>query len=193
MSSLARWCVRHRRAVLALWVLALIVIGGAAGAAKSAYANKFNLPNTPSEQALQILQANFPAVSGDADQVVFQTHKGTVNGPDRAAIEQVLARISRLPHVAFVASPFQVPGQVSASGTIAFATVHFDAQAIDLSREAVQRVVSTAKSAQSPNLTVAMCGPAVESVTASQGSSGTPLGILFALIVLFIVFGALFA
>lgn len=193
MSALARWCFRHRRSVLAGWLLALVVVGGAAVSAKSAYANKFNLPNTPSEQALTILQHHFPAVSGDADQIVVETTHGTVTGPERGRIQAMLDRVARLPHVASVTSPFGAPGQISRSGTIAFATVHFDEQATSLPKEAVLRVVSTAQAARQPGLQVAMGGQAVETTTVKEGSNGTPLGILFSVIVLGIVFGALFA
>ena len=193
MPALARWCFRHRRVVLAIWLIALLAVGGAAGKAKSAYSNQFSLPDTPSSQALTILQHDFPTASGDADQLVVQTTHGTVNGAEKPRIEAMLAKVAALPHVASVTSPYTAPGQISHSGTIAFATIHFNAQATNLPNAAVKRVVTTAQAARGPGLEVALGGQAIESATATEGSSGTPLGILFALIVLGIVFGALFA
>ena len=193
MSSLARWCFRHRRIVLAAWLVALFVAAGAAVTAKSAYSNKFNLPNTPSEQALTILQDHFPKASGDVDQIVVHTTGGKVTGADRPVIEAMLARVSHLPTVVSVVSPYVARQQISPSGTIAFATVTFDAQATNLPTAAVKKVVTTAEAIRRPGLEVGLGGQAVESATVKEGSNGTPLGILFALIVLGLVFGALFA
>jgi len=193
MSALARWCFRHRRIVLAAWLVALVVAAGAAGAAKSAYSNKFSLPNTPSEQALTILQHHFRQASGDVDQIVVHTTDAKVTGPDRPVIAAMLTRVSHLPTVVSVVSPYSAPDQISRSGTIAFATVTFDAQATNIPKAAVEKVVSTAEAIRRPGLEVGLGGQAVESATVTEGSSGTPLGILFALIVLGVVFGALFA
>ncbi len=193
LSNLARWCFRHRRVVLVAWLVALFVAGGAAVSAGSAYANKFSLPNTPSQQALTILQRHFPAASGDVDQIVFETTHGRVTGADEPRIAAMLTRVARLPHVTSVTSPYVARGQISRSGKIAFATVDFNAQATALPPAAVKRVISTAEAARVPGLVIGLGGQAVESVTAKQGSSGTPLGILFALVVLALVFGALFA
>jgi putative drug exporter of the RND superfamily len=193
MPTLARWCFRHRRIVLGIWLITLIVVVGAAGSAKSAYSNQFSLPDTPSSEALTILQHDFPSASGDADQLVVETTKGTVNGAEKPRIEAMLAKVASLPHVDSVTSPYNAPGQISHSGTIAFATIHFNAQATDLPDAAVERVVTTAQAARGPGLEVGLGGQAVESATSKQGSSGTGIGVLFALIVLVIVFGAFFA
>ena len=193
MSALSRWCFRRRRIVLAAWLIALVVAGGAAGVAKSAYSNKFSLPNTPSEQALTILQHHFRQASGDVDQIVVHTTGTKVTGADRPVIAAMLTRVSHLPTVVSVVSPYAAPDQISRSGSIAFATVTFDAQATNLPKAAVEKVVSTAEAIRRPGLQVGLGGQAVESATVTEGSSGTPLGILFALIVLGLVFGALFA
>jgi hypothetical protein len=41
-------------------------------AAGISYATKYTLPNSPSAQAIAILQRDFPAASGDADQIVVE-------------------------------------------------------------------------------------------------------------------------
>ncbi len=193
MSALARWCFRHRRTVLAVWLIALVASGGAAALAKSAYSNKFSLPNTPSEQALTILQHHFRQAAGDVDQIVVHTTDGKLTGADRPVIAAMLTRVSKLPTVVSVVSPYAAPDQISHSGTIGFATVTFDAQATNLPRAAVEKVVTTAEAIRRPGLQVGLGGQAIESTTVKEGSNGTPLGILFALIVLGLVFGALFA
>jgi RND superfamily putative drug exporter len=66
MSVIARWCFRHRFAVIAAWVLALIALTALAQAVKSEYNNSFSLPGTGSTTAQQVLASTVPAQSGDA-------------------------------------------------------------------------------------------------------------------------------
>jgi RND superfamily putative drug exporter len=196
MPALARWCFRHRISVLVVWLVALVVCAGAAGAARTDYSNKFQLPNTPSTDALHILQHDFPAQSGDTDQIVLQAHGGSITaGPAAAAAARMLSEVAHLPHVVSVVSPYSPFGahQVSPDGTIAFATVHFDEQAQDLPHPAIERVISVAQAVQRRDLTVALTGPAIENVQPQQSNVSTGLGVVFALIVLGLAFGAFFS
>ena len=61
MSALARWCFRHRFAVIAAWVLVLVGLGALAQAVKGDYNNSFSLPGTDSTTAQQLLAKTVPA------------------------------------------------------------------------------------------------------------------------------------
>ena len=196
MSSLARWCFRRRWLVLAGWVLALVLLTAVSRAAGISYATTYTLPNSPSTQAQAILTHNFPAASGDADQIVVEAKTGSVtSGPARSEAETMLARVSRLPRVVSVTSPYgpHGAGQVSRDGKIAFATVNFDAPAQDLPGDAVTAVIRTAQAAQGPTLKVELTGQAIENAQPGKSSNSTLLGVILALIVLGLAFGALFA
>lgn len=71
MASFARWCFRHRKAVLAIWLIALIGSFGVSKLTGSAYSNSNSLSGTDSAKAQQVLAANFPAQAGDSDQIVM--------------------------------------------------------------------------------------------------------------------------
>ena len=196
MASLGRWCFRHRWMVLAVWVVALIGFTVAGRAAGTDFSTAFQLPNTPSTQATDLLQKNFPAVSGDSDQIVLHARSGTVRDPAiTAAATKMLAQVAALPHVRAVTSPYGPAGagQISRSGTIAFATVHFDELGNVLPKASVKRVISVAQRADSPQLQVELGGQAIENAEAQSSSRSTGLGVIFALIVLGLAFGALFA
>ena len=51
MSFIARWCFRHRFAIIAAWVLALIALTALAQAVKAEYSISFSLPGTGSTTA----------------------------------------------------------------------------------------------------------------------------------------------
>ena len=84
MKGLARCCFRHRRVVLALWLLALVGSFALSSAVGTDFSTKFQLPNTQSAQALSLLEKDFPAASGSSDQIVLYAPSGTlVGGPLR--------------------------------------------------------------------------------------------------------------
>ena len=69
MARLGRWCFEHRKKVLAAWLLAVAVIVGVSVAAGSSFNSNNSLPGTDSQAAATLLTQNFPAASGEGDQV----------------------------------------------------------------------------------------------------------------------------
>jgi putative drug exporter of the RND superfamily len=196
MRALATWCVRHRRLVVLFWVAALVTVSLISKAAGSDYSNSFSLPKTESTDAINLLEAASPKVSGDVDQIVFASTGGSSvkDAAIRSRIEAMLTKVEKVPHVSNIVSPYDSQGaaQVSRDQKVAFATVTFDKQAQNLSTATAQDLVNTAKSADAPGLTVAVSGQlAEEAVRPSFG--GTGIGVLLAAVVLLLVFGSVFA
>jgi putative drug exporter of the RND superfamily len=190
LTSFARWCFRHRKAVLAIWLIALIGSFGISKLSGSAYSNSNSLPGTDSAKAQQALTANFPAQAGDSDQIVVQARQGTLRSPAaETAVTSMLARVARLPGVSSVRTPYGQGGQISRDGSIGFATVNLDDQATTVPKSVVTTLISTAQSADSPRLNVQLGGAAVEGVvTTSADYTSALLGIVLALVVLFFAF-----
>ena len=100
MEKLARWCFRHRRIVLISWIVLVVFLGGLSSALKPTYKDVFKLPNTESKKAIDLLQAEFPAESGEEFRIVVHTKSGTVEDPDnKAKIEEMLAKVAKVSHV----------------------------------------------------------------------------------------------
>ncbi len=196
MSALARWCFRHRRAVIAAWVLVLVGLGVLAQAVKSDYNNSFSLPGTDSTTAQQLLANAVPAQAGDSDTIVWQISRGTVRDPAVVArMSQVLRKVATMPEVTAVASPYGPRGsaQISRDGRIAYATVDFAKQADNLAPADINRVVNAAESAREPGLNVQLGGQAIENTEQSPLGTSVTIGVLAAAAVLFIAFGSLLA
>jgi RND superfamily putative drug exporter len=138
--SLARWCSDHRRLVVAAWIVVLIAVLAAWQSAGSAYSNNFSLGDTGSLHAADLLKSRFPAQSGDRDQIVIRADRGVDDAAVRARITAMLARVSALPHVVQVTSPYTSEGraQVSADHRSAFASVVFDERADLLALDAIK-------------------------------------------------------
>ncbi|HEY4348375.1 MAG TPA: MMPL family transporter [Gaiellaceae bacterium] len=194
MLALANFCVSRRRFVVVAWVVVLIAVVAGWQAAGSHYANNFSLGNTGAQRAADLLTAEFPAQSGDSDQIVFRVKSGSVT-TDRAAIQPMLARVARLPNVTGVVSPFDAGSgnRVSKDGTIAFATVLFDQKANVIPVDSIKRVISTAQSIGSSRLEVELGGPAIEQTEFAKPASTTAIGVLAAIVVLLISFGSFLA
>ena len=196
MRRLARWSFLHRRLVVVLWLLALVALTGASRAVGTAFSNDFQLPNTESTRALDLLEKVAPARSGATDQIVVGTTSGAkITDPSvRARVQPMLGRVAALPHVTEVDSPYSAAGsrQVSPDATIAFATVTYDVSGFKISVPDAKALVRTATAANGSGLTVAVAGEVAEQAKDPQ-IGGVGIGIIAAGIVLFLVFGSLFA
>ncbi len=196
MSALARWCYQHRFVVITAWIGLLIGLAVVSQAVKTSNDNSFTLPGTGSGTAQQLLLRSAPARAGDSDQIVWRVSHGSVTHP---AIEQrmsaMLARVSHLPEVASVTSPY-LPGgkvQVSPDGRTAYATVNFAKAADDLEKADINRVVAVAAAAREPGLAVELGGKAISNTEQAPLSSASAIGIGAAAVILLIAFGSLLA
>src|SRR5438128_9737302 len=123
MRNLARWCVRHRRSVVVIWLTVLIGLSVLSQSVGSSYKDSFSLNGTQSFDALNLLQKVAPKASGDREQIVLAVKQGRLTDPAvRTQVETMLAKVSALGDVASVASPYgsNAAAQISKSGQVAF-------------------------------------------------------------------------
>ncbi|PWI44217.1 MMPL family transporter [Streptomyces sp. ICBB 8177] len=201
MALLARWCVRRRLVVIALWVATFCGLTAAAVATGSAYSNTYDVPGTESGTAATLMAKAFPGRAGSSDTIVWHTGHGTVRA---AAVEQrmtgALDEVSHLPGVTEVTGPYghaatpdPAAGQISRDGRTAYATITFDADSEHLSAAQVQRVVDTAKAAGTHDLQVELGGDAIGLTQKTGGQLSEIVGVAVAAVVLFLAFGSLAA
>ncbi len=194
MKSLARFAVRRRWIVLALWVVAFLGFNFASQSVGTAYSNSFSLPGSDSTRGLALLTQAFPGTSGDIDHIVYHALNGTTIAQDRAAIEANLTMVRTKPLIGQVVSPF-TPGthQISADGTIAYATIYFTKSGFSLKQNQVQAVMTSASKVASKELTVDFGGNAIAQAAGQPGSSNSMYGLLTTLIILLLAFGSILA
>src|SRR6267378_1977582 len=161
MRILARWCVRHRRLVVAGWLAALIGLTVISQSVGSSYKDSFSLNGTQSFEALNLLQKVAPKAAGDREQIVIAVEQGTLTDPAvRSRVETMLAKVGSLSDVASVTSPYAPTGaaQMSASGQVAFANVTLRKQAIGITKSEAKQFVQTAQAAAGHGLQVELQG-----------------------------------
>ena len=187
MRALATWCVRHRRAVVGIWLVVLVAMMAAS-----------NIVGTASTQALNLLKTALPQASGDTERIVFAVPAGSsVHDPAvQAKVEKILAEVATFPHVskAQIISPYSTFGakQISTDGRIAFASVTFDVTAFQVNEKQSKAFVDLVEKGSSKDLTVAVSGQ-IASQANKPAVGGMLGGVLLAGIVLLLVFGSVWA
>ena len=196
MIGLSRWCIAHRRWVVVGWVLVAVLTTVVAGAVGRQYATNFTLPGTESQNVLNLLKNEFPAQSGDVDTIVWHSSTGPVTAPEvRAAIEPLLAKVSKMPHVVSVISPYGPAGTfaISKDGRTAFATVNYDKRANLLPNDTGKPVLDAIDQVHVPGLEIAAGGQVIEQAEGFSIGPATSVGVAAALVILLLTFGSLVA
>jgi RND superfamily putative drug exporter len=196
MLRLTRWCISHRRRVIAAWILIAVVTTVVAGAVGRQYATNFTLPGTESQRVADLLNKEFPAQKGDVDTIVFHNSRGTIDAVAvRRGIAPLLAKVSRMPHVQSVVSPYGPAGavQIAPDRRTAFATVNYDKRANLLPDNAGKPVLSAVNAVNVPGLQIAAGGQVIEQAEGFNIGPATAVGVIAALVILLLTFGSLIA
>jgi RND superfamily putative drug exporter len=155
MKFLADLAHKRRWIVVAVWLFAMVGIGGAAQSAGTAFSSSFELPDTESSRVQEILSQQFPAQRGDSTQVVIESQGQLTSAENQATIERMLAKVASSPIVESIDSPFDPRfAALSKDQRIGFATVHFNDSAQELPKEEINKVVDIAKSFENSDLKI---------------------------------------
>jgi putative drug exporter of the RND superfamily len=196
LARIARWSAGHRKTVLIAWIVGLVGVSLISSSVGTNYANSSSSGNTESQRATDLLKRDFPAQSGDTDQIVLHATSGKVTDPAiRSQVAPMLAKVSKLPHVSGVVSPYSKGGadQISADGTIAFAQVNFDQLGFNVPQADAKKVISVAQSAATPQLQVELGGQAIQQAQQPALGTATGIGLIAAIVILLITFGSIVA
>ncbi|MFC8073994.1 MMPL family transporter [Streptomyces sp. NPDC057307] len=187
---LGRFSFRRRKRVVAVWLLLLVVLGGAAATLMGPTSDKFTMPGTESQRALDSLQEQFPQASGTTGTIVIAAPEGAKL--DKAAVAPVVREAAAVDGVVGAVDPFEA-GAVSEDGRYALVQVQFEAGAdevTDAQRAAYEKAGASA-AGSAAGLRVEHGGE-VLSAEVEVGSTEA-IGVLIAAGVLVVTFGSLVA
>jgi RND superfamily putative drug exporter len=108
--------------VFGIWVPLLIVLGIGSATIGSDFATEFDIPNSETADVQALLEAASPQRAGFTGEIVFRADNGVTDPAVQEAMNTLFARVDALDEVS-VTSPYDVPTQISQSGTIAFASL----------------------------------------------------------------------
>jgi RND superfamily putative drug exporter len=194
MKFLADMAHKRRWLVLAVWLFAIVAVGGAAKSAGSAFSSSFQLPDTESSRVQEILSKEFPAQGGDSSQIVIEAKGKLTSVENQAIVEKLMADVATSPIVKSVDSPFDPrTAALNSDQSIGFATIHFNGSAQDLPKEEIKKVVEVAQSYENAGLEINLSGAVIKLANAVEPSSSEMIAILAAFLVLLYTFGSLVA
>ncbi|GIH72804.1 MMPL family transporter [Sphaerimonospora thailandensis] len=183
---LGRFSFRRRGLVAAVWLLSLVLLGGAVAAFSGSTTDKFTMPGTESQRALDALAKEFPQAGGATGTIVVAAPQGQKLAP--AAVAPVVKEAAAIPGVVAALDPFQSRA-VSADGRYALVQVQFDRSAQEVTD--AQRAAYLKAGSSATGLRVEHGGEVMRSAPEVGGSEG--LGVLIAAAVLIVTFGSLVA
>ncbi|HEX3332774.1 MAG TPA: MMPL family transporter [Acidimicrobiales bacterium] len=185
------WCFRRRWRVIVTWVVVIVALASLALAVKKPVSQNVTIPGTSAQQALDLLNQQFPGAGGTEAQVVF-----SVSAPDtlttpkaQQAVEATLAGIKKLPQVEIVTDPYKF-GTVSKSGRIAYAVVAYPVPVANVTTAAKNALLDSGGPAEAAGITVNFGGQVVQATTIADTDV---IGILIAFLVLLIGFASFLA
>ncbi|QWF78109.1 MMPL family transporter [Amycolatopsis sp. CA-230715] len=191
---LGRSSFRRRWLVVGVWAAVLVALGLGALTLSGTTTNAVTIPGTESQQAIDHLKEKFPQASagGGTARVAIAAPDGQklTEPANRAAVEQVVAKLKVAPQVAGVVDPFQAK-TISPDGKVALAQVSYKVQAFVLTPEDRAALTSSGDPARQAGLEVQIGGDAVQGPVETQATEG--IGVIVAAIVLAITFGSLIA
>jgi RND superfamily putative drug exporter len=189
LGTLGRACYRHRWLTLVIWlvgVACLITLWTGFGAPAQ---NNF----TGNDPGQTLLNQHFHRQSGDTLTLAIRSTAPVSSPAVRARVTSALVPFAHAAHVTAVGSPYQMPGQISADGRIAFATIQFGVPGTSISNAEALSLMHDARAASGHGVTFALGGDVVDQAETPYGGPTEGIGVLAAAIVLLIAFGSLLA
>ncbi len=189
LGLLGRACYRHRWITLFVWlagVACLITLWTRFGAPAQ---NSFN----GGDPGQSLLNKHFHRSSGDSLTLAISSTAPIGSPATRARIEAARIPFERAAHVTSVTDPYRTPGQISAGGHVAFATVQFDVQSAGISNGEALALIHDARAASGHGVTFSLGGDVVDQAETPYGGPSDGIGILAAAVVLLIAFGSFLA
>jgi putative drug exporter of the RND superfamily len=194
LDKLGRGAAKRPWAVIAAWILVLLVVVGLDKAFGGIYENDYTVPGSQSSTGLNLLDAKFPAKSGYAGSIVFHATSGQVSD-DASAVSTSMASVAKLPHVVSASDPLSTKDSsgVSKDGTIVNAPVSFDVVPASLDSSYLDSLDAAVAPARKAGLTVEYGGGAGQIAQQAHDSTSEIIGLVLALVLLLIMFGSIVA
>jgi putative drug exporter of the RND superfamily len=195
LDRLGRRAVRHRWWFIGTWIVAAVAIVALAGALDGQFSDNFRIPDAQSQEALDLLEQDFPEAAGDNALVVFQTPDGITGSSVEPAIAASVAALGKIPDVTSVTSPYGPAGPafISKSGDIAVVTVQFDTKAQDLQKDVFTQIEAATEPATQAGIEVAYGGAVTDYADQPPSGNADLIGLLAAVVILLFAFGSVVA
>ncbi|WP_372631141.1 MMPL family transporter [Cohnella sp.] len=191
--SIGEKVYRHKFKTLTASMAILLVAAALVMSLGASFAGDLSIPGTKSEQAMKVLNEEFPSPDegnkGNV-QMVFKAPQGETLESEsvRSSIEDVLAKIGDDPDVDSIAGPYD-NYSLSASKEIGYATITYKLDAGEVTETSLEKVEAGAEEARTAGIQADYSGN-VGSVIPEIGGVSEVVGIVVAFLILAFTFGS---
>lgn len=196
--GLGKVCARRGWIVLALWTVLLIGAGVAASSVGENLSDNLTLPGTDSQAATDLLDSKFPDQANGMTPVVFVAPDG--KSVDDSKYEDAIKKAYDAykdddAAVYKATSPYSSEGadQISKDKSTAYIALSLKQSASEMSVEDAQKVLDVAKPAESADLQVSVGAYVGKKLSKPSSRTSEIVGLIAAVIILLLTFGALVA
>ncbi|MEF9901849.1 MMPL family transporter [Streptomyces sp. P9-A2] len=212
LRRLGEWCARHFVIVVVAWLVALVALQVTSRSVGDTYSDNFTLPDSQSQQGVEVLQRHDPQAGGYSSQIVLHDGQQQLTAFG-SQMSTAVAGLEKLPHVLSAQNPLSAAGSSSSSssstgsgssqpdvgplssdGKTGYITVRFDVQPSTLGDDYLDGVDDAVQPLRAAGAQVEYGGPLGELARPEPNDRVSELiGFAVAIVVLLIGFGSVIA
>jgi RND superfamily putative drug exporter len=194
---LAQFSVRHRFAVLALWIFMAVALVAVSHHLGDNTNDSVTLPGTNSQQAADALSKSFPDQANGSSPILLHVSSGKLTDTKYSqAVNQAAADVAKAPDVASVVNPLTAQGAsaLSKDQRTGYLSVTLSVSPGAMSVENAQTIIdAAAKPAQAAGIQVETGGQLGQKVSKPATETSELIGIIAAMVILTFTFGTVVA
>jgi RND superfamily putative drug exporter len=194
---LAQFSVRHRFAVLAVWILMAVALVAVSHRLGDNTNDSVTLPGTNSQQAADALSTSFPDQANGSSPIVLHVASGKLTDSKYSqAVNQAAADVAKAPDVASVVNPLTAQGAsaLSKDQRTGYLSVTLSVSPGAISVADAQTIINAAaKPAQAAGIQVQTGGQLGQKVSKPATEDSELIGIIAAMVILTFTFGTVVA
>jgi putative drug exporter of the RND superfamily len=187
-----RFCARHHRLVIAMWVVAALGLALAGRAAGDRTSDELSLPGTDSTKATDVLESRLPDQAYGSNPLVLEAGHGKLtDSKNEKAVDATVKEVRQTPHVIKAVNPLDDKGSafLSKDKKIAYIPVTLDVGQSDLTKDDAQAVLDAGDPARDVGMDVSLGGYAGQQLSKPDTHKSEVIGLAAAVVILLFAFG----
>ncbi|MCD9024912.1 MMPL family transporter [Cohnella silvisoli] len=188
-----KWSYRNRRSVIFGWIAFLITAFIVGSTFAGPTSNEFSIPGTKAQEAIDLLNKEFPGASGGSVRMIFAAPAGqTLESADiKKAIAATLEQAKKDTEVAVILDPFSLQ-TISPDKTIGFADIIYNTESQKVTKESIDKIVESANISRDSGIQTEF-GGSVRLANFESNPAPELVGIIVAFAILAFTFASLLA
>jgi RND superfamily putative drug exporter len=176
---------------IATWIVVIALLAVAAINFAKPPSTSVSIPGTSAQMNLDRFKQLFPETGASSGNVVLSVSGGKTIEDYRDQITLLKDKLTKVPEVTAVTSPFDNPAAVSKDKTVAYLTVQIKPKDTLISADSAKQIQDIIAASRTNNLTIESTGDVIHQEAAEIIGPGEISGLILALVVLLITFGSL--